>query len=78
MKHFKWEFYHLYRFIVNDGITYRLYPFVPRDNEFERRLKYRLCETWQFEDDDAVQIREICRVCSIKEAEKAVDKIINK
>lgn len=73
MKHFKWDVYHTRRFMIHNGREYRLYPYIPRRNEFERGLKYRLCEEWEFKDNE-LRITEICKVSSIKEAEILIDK----
>lgn len=68
MEHFKWDVYHTRLFMVRNGREYRLYPYTHRENEFERGFKYRLCEEWQFKEDE-FRITEICKVSSIKEAE---------
>ena len=31
-----------YRYLINNGIEWRLYHYTPRNNEFERGLKYAL------------------------------------
>ena len=72
MKHFKWDVDHTRRFMIHNGREYRLYPYIHRQNEYERGLKYRLCETLEFKDGE-LRITERCKVSSIKEAEKIVN-----
>ena len=69
MKHFKKHNYLNYKFLINGYSEFRLYPFMPQNNEFEKGLKYRLCEFWYNPETDTDRIIELCRVSSIKEAE---------
>lgn len=74
MKHFKKHNYLNYRFLINGYSEFRLYPFTPRNNEFEKRLKYRLCEIWYNPETGIERIFELCHVSCIKEAESYIFK----
>lgn len=70
MIHFKKHNTFNYRFLVCNGKMWILYPYTPRRNEFERGLKYSLCERFYSDTYGAYRTVERCKVSSIKEAEK--------
>ena len=78
MKHFKKHQNFNYRFLINGYSEFRLYPFTPRNNEFEKGLKYRLCEFWYNPESGIERIFELCRVSSVKEAEFYIFKTLKK
>ncbi len=69
MKHFERAAGVNYRYLIKDGIHWRLYRYYPRNNEFERGLKYRLVERWYCEDWGEYRETERGKCSSIKEAE---------
>lgn len=69
MAHFK-KYRDTYRrYMVYNGKMWFLYPYIPAQNEFERGLKYSLCERFYSDTDGAYRNIERCKVSSIKEAE---------
>lgn len=72
MKHFKKHKYLNYRFLISGFTEWRLYPYIPRNNEFEKGLKYRLCESWYCSEWGERRIIERYKVSSIKEAEHII------
>ena len=72
MKHFKKHKNLNYRFLISGFTEWRLYPYTPRNNEFERGLKYRLCESWYSWEWGEERIIERYKVSSINEAENII------
>ena len=59
--------------LIKDGKEYRLTKYTPRNNEFEKGLKYILWERW-YDGSLLGDYRNtlICKVSSIKEAENII------
>ena len=72
MKHFKKHKCFNYRFLITGFTEWRLYPYTPRNNEFEKSLKYRLCESWYCPEWGEQRTIERYKVASIKEAENII------
>lgn len=76
MQHFKKLENGTYQVIGYHDRDFRLLRYTPRSNEFEKGLKYRLCEFWVFTAEPAMgwkeeqRVTEISKHSSIKEAEK--------
>ena len=74
MEHFRKSKDSRYRYLLKNFTEYRLYPYTPRNNEFEKGLKYRLCESFYHEERGEQVINELCKVSGIKEAEELIAK----
>lgn len=72
MTRFKKHKYFNFRYLITGGKTWALYPYTPRNNEFEKGLKYRLCERYYCPEWGETRIIERCKVSSIKEAENII------
>lgn len=60
-----------FRYLINDGRKWLLLHFTPHNNEFERGLKYILCEEW-YNEDHGYNTRHYTgyKFSSIKQAEE--------
>lgn len=70
MRHFKKSRYN-YRFMIDGFKEWRLYPYNPR-NEFEKGLKYQLCDSYYCPEWGEQRTTRRALVSSIKEAEKLI------
>ena len=72
MKHFKKSRFN-YRYMIDGFKERRLYPYTPRNNEFEKGLKYQLCDSYYCPEWGEQRTTCHVLVSSIREAEKIVN-----
>lgn len=59
--------------LFRNGRTYRLTRYTPRNNEFEKGLKYTLWEKWLYQGNEIeYRYTALGKVSSIKEAETLI------